>query len=267
VLTKVAHLPLRSVRYLEAGKGRPVILVHAFPLSADQWLPQLFRVPAGIRYVAPDLRGFHGSGPAYEDLRLDGLTIDTYAADVLELMTHLEIPSATVVGLSMGGYVAFGMLRRAASRVSGLVLANTRAVADTDEGRAARDRTVELVRRNGPIGLGLEMLPTLLGETTRQRQPDLGDAVRRLIEANTPEAIVAALLAIRDRPDSTGLLASISCPVTVVAGDEDVLIPLDASRAMHAAIPGARLLVLPRTGHLSNLEEPAGFDAALESPG
>ena len=268
MLTKVAHLPRRSVRYLEAGAGQPVVFLHAFPLSADQWLPQLLRVPPGCRYIAPDLRGFRGAaGPVFDEAVLEGLSLDDYAADVLELMAHLEIASAAVVGLSMGGYVAFAMLRRAPGRVSRLVLANTRASADTDEGRAGRDRMVELVRRNGPIGLGLEMTPKLLGETTRQTQPDLADAVRRLVEANTPAAIVAALLAMKGRPDSTDLLPDISCPVTIIAGEEDAVVPVDASRAMQAAIPGARLVVVPRAGHLSNLESPVAFTVAIESPG
>ena len=88
------------------------MLLHAFPLSAEQWLPQLSRVPPGWRFIAPDLRGFRGVGPAFEDLGLEGVTMDGYAADVLALMTHLEIERAVVGGLSMGGYVAFAMLRR-----------------------------------------------------------------------------------------------------------------------------------------------------------
>jgi pimeloyl-ACP methyl ester carboxylesterase len=192
---KVANLVDRSVRYLETGSGRPLVLLHAFPLSADQWLPQLHRLPAGWRAVAPDLRGFRGTRSVLSYVGPGPVTIDTYAGDILALMTHLEIDRAIVAGLSMGGYVAFSMLRQAPARVSGLVLANTRAAADTAEGAAARDRMIALAEGEGSAGVAREMLPKLLGETSRREQPDLEQAVRALIEANGTEAIVAALRA------------------------------------------------------------------------
>ena len=136
IAIKRAHLATRVVRYLEAGEGRPLVLLHAFPLNAEQWLPQLSRVPAGLRFIAPDLRGLGPEEPA--GAVAGEVTMATYASDVLALMAHLDVPRADVAGLSMGGYVAFAMLRQAASRVTGLVLADTRATADTAEGRAGR---------------------------------------------------------------------------------------------------------------------------------
>ena len=261
----VAHLPHRSLRYFESGGGRPLVLLHAFPLSGDQWLPQLHRVPLGWRFIAPDLRGFRGVGPAFEDPGLAHLTIDDYADDVLALMTHLEIERATVCGLSMGGYIAFGLMRRASARVAGLVLSNTRAAADTEQARAGRDRMIALARTEGPAGIAREMVPKLLGATTRSNQPDLEDAVRRLIIVNSVEGIATALGALRTRPDSTPLLPSISCPTLVIHGDEDAIIPVAEAEAMQRAIPGASLAVLPRVGHLSNLEDPPGWGRAMET--
>jgi pimeloyl-ACP methyl ester carboxylesterase len=266
--TRVAHLLNRSVRYLEVGGddadaaasrpvrpgALPIVWLHAFPLSADQWLPQLARGSAGRRAIAPDLRGFRGSGPDVSDVGLDDIRIDDYAADVLELMTHLGIERAAVGGVSMGGYVAFGMLRQAPDRIGALLLANTRATADSADARAARDRTIDLVRREGVGALAREMTPKLLGETTRRERPDLAEAVAHLIEMNTADGLVAALGALRDRPDSTPLLSSIRCPATVVAGEEDAIIPLAEHEALARAIPDARLVVLPGVGHLSNVE-------------
>jgi pimeloyl-ACP methyl ester carboxylesterase len=251
------------VRYLEAGRGTPLVWLHAFPLSADQWLPQLGRVPAGWWFIAPDLRGFRGAGPAFEAGDLDAVTIDVYASDVFELMAHLDIPKAHIGGLSMGGYVAFAMLHQAPERITGLVLANTRAAADSPRGKVNRSQMLELIAREGAAGVAREMVPKLLGEMTRREQPDLSEAVTRLIVANPPEAIAAAVRAMRDRPDSTPLLARLGCPVTIVHGAEDALVPVSEAEAMHAAIPGSRLVVLPRAGHLSNLEDPSGFTAAV----
>jgi pimeloyl-ACP methyl ester carboxylesterase len=263
VTSTVANLPDRSVRYLETGKGRALVLIHAFPLSADQWLPQLTKAPPGWRVVAPDLRGFRSSESSVTEVIPESMTIDRYAADVLALMDHLEIREAIVGGLSMGGYVAFGMVRQAKARVAGLVLANTRASADTAEARANRDRMIDLARREGPEAIARAMLSKLLGETTRREQPDLTEAVGRMIRANSREAIAAALGALRDRPDSTPLLSSIDCPALIIAGEEDTLIPRIDADAIHAAIKGSHLVMLPRVGHLGNLEDSRGFTAAL----
>ena len=263
--TQIAHLPHRSLRYLDSGSGRPLILLHAFPLSADQWLPQLHRVPPGWRFIAPDLRGFRGMGPAFEDLGLHGLAIDDYADDVLALMTHLEIDRAAVAGLSMGGYVAFAMLRRAAEQVSAMILSNTRATADSAAARDGRAAAIALVEREGAAGLAREMSAKLLGESTRRDQGDLEEAVRRLIVVNSPDAIIAALGALRDRPDSTSLLPTIRVPVLVIAGDEDAIVNTQEATAMQEAIPGARVVMLSRAGHLSNLEAPGPWNAAVDT--
>ena len=260
--SKVAHLSTRSVRYLEAGAGRPVVLLHAFPLGAEQWLPQMHQVPPGWRLIAPDLQGFRQ--PDGTVMVPDGPAgIDAYATEVLELMAHLEITRATICGLSMGGYVALAIWRLAAAKVAALVLADTRASADSADARAARERMIALVDTDGVRGVARAMVPRLLGETTQRDQPDLADAVTRLIESNGCEGVQAAIRTMRDRPDATTLLSTITCPVTVIVGSEDLLTPPAESEAMHRAIPASRFVVLPRAGHLSNLEAPSNFSAAL----
>ncbi|MEO7192817.1 MAG: alpha/beta hydrolase [Vicinamibacterales bacterium] len=262
IATRVAHLPTRSVRYLEAGTGHPVILLHAFPLNAEQWLPQLTRVPPGWRMIAPDFRGFGPSEPP--EAVAAGTSMESYAADVVELMAHLDTAPAVVVGLSMGGYVAFALLRQAPTRVRALVLADTKATPDNDEARAGRERLLEVVARDGPVGVSREMAPKLLGETSRRDQPDLIDAVRALTEASTSAGIAAGIHALKNRPDSTPQLDSVACPVLVVCGAEDTLTPLADAEAVCSAIEGAQLTVIAQAGHLSNIENPLAFSGALQ---
>ncbi len=257
---KRANLVDRTVRYLEAGDGgRAVVFLHAFPLSADQWLPQMRRVPRGWRAIAPDLRGFGGARQAGPDAE----NLDAQAADVLALMTHLDIDRAVIAGLSMGGYIAFAIVRRARPRVSGLVLANTRATADSAEAMAGRDRMIDLVQREGAAAIAREMMPKLLGPATRQEQPDLEMAVRQLIEANAADGIAAALRAMKARPDASPMLPAIECPTLIVAGEEDALIPEADVEAMRRAIPAATRVTIPRAGHLTNLEAPGLFNDAI----
>jgi 3-oxoadipate enol-lactonase len=260
---KYAHLLDRTVRYLEAGEGRACILIHAFPLRADQWLPQLHRVPPGWRLIAPDVRGFRGIGRAYQDVGLDGATMATHAADVLQLMNHLDIDRAVVGGISMGGYVSLAVARAAATRLDGIVLADTKATADTEDGRAARDAAIAKVRTEGVAAIADAMIPKLLGPTTQTTQPDLTEAVRALILRNTPDAVASALEAMKSRPDSMPLLSTLACPALVVCGLDDGLTPPADSEAMVAALPNASTVWLPDVGHLSNLEAPLAFTDSL----
>lgn len=248
----------RRQRYLSAGSGWPLILLHAFPLNADLWRPQLERLPGGWRFLAPDLRGF---GPA--GAPVSTVSIDEIAAGVLGFMDALEIEKAVIGGLSMGGYVTMALYRTAPERFTGMVLANTRAGADTEDGRSARERMAALVRREGPAAVASEMMAKLLGVTSQRARPHLQSLVRRLIESNTADAIAAASLAMKDRPDSMSTLERSAVPALILTGDEDTIIPVSESEAMARAIPRSQLVVLTAAGHLSSLEVPDDFSEAL----
>jgi pimeloyl-ACP methyl ester carboxylesterase len=249
----------RVTRYLEAGVGEPLILLHPFPLSADVWRPQLQATPRHWRYIAPDLRGLGGSalGGSSE------IGMNDYATDVLDLMTSLDIDRAAIAGLSMGGYVAFALLRMAPDRIRGLVLADTRPQADSEDGVRNRRATLELVRTEGLAALGEQMIGKLVGETTRRDRPQVAAEVRRMIEAQPPEGIEAAVYAMMRRPDSTPDLAAIRCPTLVIVGEEDTLTPPADAEAMHRAIAGSRFRRLAGAGHLSNLEAQAEFSTTI----
>jgi pimeloyl-ACP methyl ester carboxylesterase len=256
-----ADTPARRIRYLEAGAGWPVVLIHAFPLSADMWRAQLQSVSDGSRFIAPDVRGFGGEmpGPAAEP------TMDDFAGDVEALLNALEIERAVIGGISMGAYVLFALFRRAPERFSGIVLADTRAQADTPDGRQARRAMSELVRRDGPAAVADQMMPKLLGETTHRERPELAAEVRRMILGNTSAGIDAAIHAMMTRPDSTADLERVSVPTLVIVGEEDVLTPVADSEALHRGIERSQLVVLPRVGHLSCLESPDEFSRALSN--
>ena len=163
----------------------------------------------------------------------------------------------------MGGYVAFALLRLAPGRLAGLVLADTRAEADDEAARSNRDRMAETLAEGGAAAVFERMLPGLLGATTRAFRPAVVERVRRLVLAQPPEGIHRAIQSLKWRPDSTPLLASITCPTLVVGGDEDQITAVEVARSLHARIPGADLAVIERAGHLSNLERPEAFNAAL----
>ena len=258
------HIDTRTIAYLDSAPGdrsrRTCVLLHAFPIGASLWEPQLRNAPAGWRLIAPDLRGFGGST---ELDSVTALSMSDYAADVIDLLDELGIERVVVGGASMGGYAVFAFLSAAADRIDGLVLANTRAGADSPEARANRRSMLALVDREGPSGVARDMMPRLLGASTHQTQPDIEATVRRYIKQQSPVAIRGAIHRMMHRPDSTPQLSQVRVPTLVITGGEDELIPVGESKAMAGAIPGATLVVIPKAGHLSNLEQSEAFNHAL----
>ena len=243
--------------HADVGRGLPVVLLHAFPLNRTMWEPQIAALFGECRCIAPDLRGF-GDSP-----RSGPYSMDRYADDVVALLDALQIDRAVVGGLSMGGYIALALWRRHRNRIRALVLADTRSGADNDEGKQKRGELIALAQSEGSSAVADRQVTGLLGKSTREKQPELVDRIRSIMAGESPDGIVGALEAMRNRPDSTPLLAGIDVPTLIVVGDEDVLTPPKEARVMHAAIRGSRLEVIPGAGHLSNLERPAAFNAAL----
>lgn len=260
----------RTIRWRETDPGstrgeragaRPLVLLHAFPLSAAMWEPQFDAFP-GWRVIAPDTRGFRGpDGPMAESPGEP--TMDELAMDVEHVLDSLGVPQAIIGGLSMGGYLTFALFRRAPARFRGLVLANTKASADSEEAKEGRRKMRALVERAGPTAVADDMLPKLLGETTRRERPDVARRVRTLIEANSTHAITGAIDAMLTRPDSRPLLADIACPTLILAAEEDTVIPFAAAEEMNRGVRGSELIRVPRSGHLASLETPQEFNRAL----
>jgi pimeloyl-ACP methyl ester carboxylesterase len=217
--------------------------------------------------IAPDLRGFGGSSRTAplggHVAATPARSIDDHAADVVSLMDALDVDRAVVGGLSMGGYVTFGVWRLAPERVQGLVLCDTRAEGDTGEARANRARLKELVLREGSRAAADTMLPKLLGASTRRDRPALERDVERWIEGNDREAIADALECLMSRPDSTPLLTGIDRPVQLIVGAEDELTPPALHDRMQALLPDAAMTTIEAAGHLSNLEQPDVFNRTL----
>jgi 3-oxoadipate enol-lactonase len=253
----IASVDGARIAYDDFGQGEPVVFLHAFPLNRTMWAPQTSALGAEWRCLTIDARGFGESSASAP------LTIDRYADDVVAVLDHAGVDRATIVGLSMGGYVAFALWRRAATRVRAFVLADTRATADSPETIERRRELIALARSDGVRAIADRQLVGLLGKTTRERRPEVEATARTIAESATVDGIVGALEALIARPDSTGTLATISVPTLFIAGEEDVITPAKDARAMHDAVLGSRLEILARAGHLSNLEAPAAFTAVV----
>jgi pimeloyl-ACP methyl ester carboxylesterase len=233
-----------------------LVLVHAFPMGAAMWRDQIGAAP-GWRVVAPPLPGFDGHPLVAER------TMVAYARDLLATLDAMGIERAVFGGLSMGGYTIFGVLRQAPERVSGLILADTRTSTDNPDRRAARERSIAKARTEGPRAIADEMLPGILGRTTHAERPAVVARTRALIEAQRAETIAAALEAMMTRPDSADVLDRVDVPALMIVGEEDTVTPPSDAEFMRQRVRGSRVATIPRAGHMSNLEAPEAFNAAM----
>ncbi|MDQ6797694.1 MAG: alpha/beta hydrolase [Actinomycetota bacterium] len=249
------------VHFVDAGSGSiPLVLLHAFPLHSGQWDDQVGAFSPRRRVVAPDLPGFGSTPPI---VGADGATMAGFADVVAGLIDQLGIGPVVLGGLSMGGYIAFALLRRRPDLVAGVVLADTRAGADSPEVAERRGAQQAQVADRGTAELIETMVGNLLSDETRAQRPEVVERVRALMTANPADGIIAALGAMRARPDSRAELATIRVPVLVVVGEHDGPSPPAEAEALADALPDAHLEVIEGAGHLSNLEAPASFNGVL----
>ena len=248
------------VAYVEQGEGEkdPLILLHAFPLNSRMWTPQVEALADVRRVITPDYPGFGCSPrpPAQPDVRY-------YAERIKELLDGLRLNKVVLGGLSMGGYVALAFMRLFPERVSALVLANTRPDPDSEEIKETRRETARRVAEEGVGVLPELQMERLLAPQTLESREDVVETVREMILKSSPDGVVAALGAMRERPDSTDLLAKVNVSTLVIGGEADTLSTPEVMEAMAEKIPASRHLTLKGAGHLSNLEAAGEFNAAL----
>lgn len=247
-----------NISYSEEGEGEPVIFIHAFPLGQAMWEAQVEAIKDRYRAITIDLRGF-GNSDAPEGV----YEMSQMAADVRELMRRLSIDSATLAGISMGGYVSFAFYRAYPEAVRAMILADTRASADTEEGRERREKSAEKAEREGARAIADDMIPMFFTDATIEQRADTVQRTRSIIEANSPLAIAAAQRGMATRFDSNDLLSKMNFPVLVIVGSEDKLTPVKDAKAMRDAIPGAELRIIEGASHISNMERAEEFNAAL----
>lgn len=244
-----------------AGSGIPLLLLHAFPLDHSMWRRQE-PLAEHLRLIVPDQRGFGSSGDSLPT------SIEQLADDALGLLDALHVTGPAVVcGISMGGYVAQHLTARHPERVAAVILVDTKLEADTPEARAGR---ADLAAKVGRLGLGIladAMIPRLLADSAEARtaadRGEIETMLRTAILAQSVATVQAALAALGARPDMTAPLRGLAVPTLLVGGAEDAITPPACLEAAEAVLPDAKLLIVPAAGHMTPLEQPAIFNAAV----
>ena len=271
----IAALNGVHIGFDDTGSGTPVLFIHGFPHDRSLWDDQCSALSTHVRCIAPDLRGFGEStaialatgGPTdAASVTGDLFSVDQYADDLAQLLLHLDVKQAVVCGLSMGGYVAMAMWRRHPRMVLALVLCDTKAGADSDEGRNKRNELISLAEREGSDAIAATQIAGMLGKTTREKRPDIVARTEAMMRRVPVAGIVGALTAMRDRPDAKHTLSTVTVPTLVVVGDEDALTPVAEAEGIMAALSPkamAKLEVVQGSGHASCMERPAAVTHVL----
>ncbi|HKR86472.1 MAG TPA: alpha/beta fold hydrolase, partial [Terriglobales bacterium] len=234
-----------------AGSGPPVILLHPFPVCREFWIPVAEFLSSRYFLIMPDLRGHGdsglGEGPA---------TMAKHAADVARIMSASGIDRASIVGVSIGGYVIFELWRQMRERISALVLCNTKAGNDSPESRAGRLQTAQDVLQTGTEVFFEGMLEKILGESTRSSRPDLVDGALRMMRKMSPEDVAGVQRGMADRADSVPIAYTIDVPTLILTGDEDRVAGVAEAEVMKQSIRGSDMRVIEKAGHYSPWEQP-----------
>ncbi|HLG15747.1 MAG TPA: alpha/beta hydrolase [Blastocatellia bacterium] len=247
-----------NIDYRDEGDGLPIVFIHAFPLNQSMWDEQVATLSADFRTITLDLRGF-GKSDAPEG----SYSMDQMAADVHGLMSALSIESAVLVGLSMGGYISLAFQRNYPESVRAMVLANTRAGIDTSEGRGRRMKSAEKAEREGVKAIADDMVAAFYPASRVGTRREVVARVRLMIEGNSPRGIAAAQRGMAQRMDSTPVLPRLACPVLLIAGAVDELTPIEEAEVLRSGIRRSGLRLIDNAGHLSNLDQPEAFNAAV----
>lgn len=262
-MLKTVSIPGARLSVYDQGEGPPLLFAHGFPLDHRMWHSQLTALAVSHRVIAPDLRGFGDSHAPLDELP-PVLGMEQFAHDCAAVLDALEVREPVVFcGQSMGGYIAWPFVQLHRARLRGLVLCDTRAVADDAEMAATRRRQAALVLEHGMEILVQAMSLRLMWQGAEYKNPDLEPEVRAMIHAAQPRAAAATLYGLAERPDVTARLGSIDVPALVLVGVHDTISPPHEMHALAQAIPGAEYRLVEEAGHLAPLENPAAVNTAM----
>jgi len=254
---------INGLNVIESGPKdkQAMVFIHAFPLSHRMWDNQAEYFKDSYRIITYDSRGF---GESYED---NGhYTNDSHADDLFSIIDELKISKPIVFGLSMGGYILLRAAERAQDTFKAIVLCDTRAEADTNESKLNRAKQIKQIRSGGREDFLEAFTNLLLGESTKTDPAKITviKEVGAIMDEQRDPAIEGGLLTLASRTDTTGFLEKIHIPVLIIVGEEDKLTPPELSISMNKKIVNSKLSVIPKAGHLSNIENPQAFNQSIE---
>lgn len=242
----------------EAGQGEALVLIHAFPTDKDLWQPQQQGLADYFNVVTLDLWGFGQSeSPKPQG---EAITMSEYADQINQMLDELHIKKAIIGGESMGGYIALAFLQKYPEKVSGLLLSNTQAIADTTEAKAKRESTAQEFLQHGTTPFIEGFLPKALSIDATTEQVN---HIKEILLRQTPTAMASALRGMALREDLSAVLSKTQTPILIITSDKDAVISPQQSINMHALAKNSTLVTLEKAGHLSSWEHAELWNKAV----
>jgi 3-oxoadipate enol-lactonase len=241
-----------SIAYVCCGQGKPLVLLHGYPLDHRIWDGLVPLLEHDFQLIIPDLRGFGQSKPIQ-----DRCSISEMADDIAELIGHLDLSKVLIAGHSMGGYVSLAFARAYPDQLLGLGLIASQAIADSPDKKESRYLAVKQLEEFGVEIIAKNMAGKLTSSLLLQKK------LYEMMISQPEAGIKNAIQALAGRPDQTSLLGSLGIPVLVVHGDSDELIPVEQAWEVSKAAPKSNLVIIPKTGHMPMLEFPDETASAL----
>ena len=250
------HIQVHTALLHAVEKGDPaalpIVFIHGFPFSHRMWDAQVAALSPAYRTIAYDLRGLGESSLGDGQYSVEG-----HVEDLIAVLDHCGIQKAVITGLSLGGYITLRALESHPERFLAAILCDTRSEADGNEAKINRARAVSAVKSRGSSWFADDFVHKVFAESSFTKIPEAVEQIRTTIARTPPLAIAGTLLALAARTDTTASLSSITVPTLILVGEHDVTTPPDASRSMHAKIPGSELHIIPDAAHMSAVENPA----------
>lgn len=245
--------------YTDSGKGKHTLLfIHGFPFSKKTWEPQSAALSKNHRVITYDIRGFGQS-----EFGNEKAGIDLYANDLLLLIDALGLEKVTACGLSMGGYILMNAVARAPEKFEALILADTQCIADSEEGREKRFKTIEKIEKEGLEKFAEGFVQNVFCKKSLETKQSVVKGIQDLIVSTSQHTVTATLKALAERKETCNLMKQSTLPTLIICGEEDTVTPLSQSKLLNNTISGSELKVIPDAGHMSNLEQPEEFNKAV----
>jgi 3-oxoadipate enol-lactonase len=249
-----------NLAYQEWGSsnGAPLVFIHGFPFDHRMWRSQIEFFKQNYRVITYDIRGFGASEPG------DGqYSLEIFVDDFLALLDHLKVEKATVVGFSMGGYIALRAIERNPNRFARLVLADTQSGSDSDAAKVKRTDTLKTIKLKGISTFAGQFLKSALFSKTTDTNPALVSSLSEWIQSQSTIGVSGGVLGLMSRTDTTEALSKIKIPTQIMVGENDGITPVQIAKAMQETISGSILKVISLSGHMTPLENPNEFNSSL----
>jgi 3-oxoadipate enol-lactonase len=239
----------------ESSNTNTIIFIHGFPLNSKMWRFQENHF-SDFRMYAPDLPGSAKTIPNQL------FTLDMMAEYVINSYDS-KIQSHTIVGLSMGGYIALRIAKLKPEFCNALVLVDTRASSDSEQAKLNRTNTIKELKKNGVESFLTSFLPNVLSKHSLNSNPELVEFLEEIGLEQTKEGLISQLLAMQGRSDSTSDLSSLSIPTLCICGEEDKLTTVEEMKSLSEKIPNSSFKTISKSAHYSPLENPEEFNQIL----